>query len=279
MTHVMVPDGVFPLWLSAAGWIVAIVLLALAMWHLRREPRAQMVPLVGVMAALMFVVMSIELVPIGYELHLTVLTGIILGPWYGAIAALLFNILRALIGDGAFTNIGLNTGITWTEIALGSAIFAAMRPLAQRRPGVAAAAATFVSLFVATVVFLGVVRVSTLSPTALVETGAYNVEEGGFAGGPFARGVLNVRLTESQEAGERGGAPDAGGATFFRFAVVVLALGFVGWAIEAVVTAAIVAFLARVRPALLGLRPSPVGADVQVPPAGPSGPVTPVTPV
>ena len=81
-----------------------------------------MVPLVGVMAALMAVIMSVELVPIGSELRLTVLTGMIIGPWYGVIAAQLFNVLRALIGDCAWTNLGLNTANMWIEIALGAAL-------------------------------------------------------------------------------------------------------------------------------------------------------------
>jgi ABC-type Co2+ transport system permease subunit len=129
----MVPDGVFPWWLSAAGWALALALLAFATWRLRGVPAARRVPLVGVTTALMVVIMSFELVPIGYELHFTTLTGIIVGPWYGAVAALIFNLLRALLGDGAFTNIGLNTVITWIEIALGAALFAALRPLAGRR--------------------------------------------------------------------------------------------------------------------------------------------------
>src|SRR5262245_43306976 len=85
MTHVMVPDGVLPWWLSAAGWVLAAVLLGVALWRLRGQPAARMVPLVGVVTALMVVVMSFELVPIGYELHFTVLAGMIVGPWYGAI--------------------------------------------------------------------------------------------------------------------------------------------------------------------------------------------------
>ena len=119
MTHVMVPDGVLPWWLSAAGWLPALALLGVALWRLRGQPAAQMVPLVGVVTALMVVVMSFQFVPIGYEPHFTVLAGVLVGPWYGAIAALLFNVLRALLGDGAFTNIGLNTVITWLEIARG----------------------------------------------------------------------------------------------------------------------------------------------------------------
>lgn len=252
MTHVMVPDGVLPWWLSASGWLVAAVLLGLALWRLRGVPAARMVPLVGVMTATMAVIMSVELVPIGYELHLTVLTGIILGPWYGVIAALLFNILRALIGDGAWTNIGLNTGIIWAEIALGWAIWTALRPLAQRRSAIAAAITTFAALMVATVLFLGVIRLSTVNVTDVVDTGAYSAQTGGFKESPLSGGVVSVHGAESRDADA--GQAEAERVGFSRFAVAIVLLGATGAAIESVLTGAIVAFVARVRPELLGLR-------------------------
>ena len=258
MTHVMVPDGVFPWWLSAAGWLLAGLLVGLATWRLRAAPAARMVPLVGVMTAVMFAIMSLELVPIGYELHLTALTGMVLGSWFGAIAALLFNALRALIGDGAFTNIGLNTVITWTEIAAGAGLFAALRRLAgRRRVAVAAGVAAFVSLLLSTLVFIGVVGLSTVDPAEVLHTGAYDVEAGGFKERPGAGGLVSLRLGEAHQAHPEPAA--AGGTTFqppglARFALVILGLGMIGWTIEALFTAAIAGFLARVRPDLLGLR-------------------------
>ncbi|HEX2032775.1 MAG TPA: energy-coupling factor ABC transporter permease [Chloroflexota bacterium] len=257
MTHVMVPDGVLPWWLSAAGWVLAAVLLGLSLWRLRGVEASRMVPLVGVMTALMVVIMSVELVPIGYELHLTALTGMVVGPWFGVIAALLFNVMRALVGDGAFTNIGLNTTITWLEIALGAALFAALRPLLlTRRPALAAGLATFASLLLATVAFIGVVFLSTADPGQLVHTGAYDVAAGGFRESPFAEGVLGVHLSEAHES-EAGGGAETVSAGFGPFAVAVLVLGAVGATIEAVLTGAVVAFIARVRPELLRVPASP----------------------
>jgi ABC-type Co2+ transport system permease subunit len=260
MTHVMVPDGVLPWWLSAAGWVLAAALLGLALRRLRGRPAARMVPLVGVVTALMVVIMSFELVPIGYEPHFTVLAGMLVGPWYGAIAALLFNLLRALIGDGAFTNIGLNTVITWLEIALGATFWTLLRPLARRRsPSLAAGLATFVSLVFATVAFVGLVALSTVDPGRLVETGAYDVRAGGFSDSPLAGGVISVRLAEGPPedagAGQAEDSPGAGGGGFAAFAVAVLVLGAIGALIESVVVGAVTAFIARVRPALLGLQP------------------------
>jgi cobalt/nickel transport system permease protein len=252
MTHVMVPDGVLPWWLSVAGWLAALALLGFALWRLRGQPAAQKVPLVGVVTALMVVVMSFELVPIGYELHFTVLAGVLVGPWYGAIAALLFNVLRAMLGDGAFTNIGLNTVITWLEITLGATMWALLKPLARRRAGLAAGLATFASLLIATVAFVGLIALSALDPGELVETGAFDVQAGGFAESPLAGGLLSVHLAESH-AGEEAGPGGAVGAGFLAFAGAILILGTIGALIEAIVVGAVVAFIARVRPALLGL--------------------------
>jgi cobalt/nickel transport system permease protein len=257
MTHVMVPDGVLPWWLSVAGWLAALALLGFALWRLRGQPAAQMVPLVGVVTALMVVVMSFELVPIGYELHFTVLTGVLVGPWYGAIAALLFNVLRAMLGDGAFTNIGLNTVITWLEITLGATMWALLRPLARRRAGLAAGLATFASLLIATVAFVGLVALSAIDPGELVETGAFDVQAGGFAEAPLAGGLLNVHLGESHAEDE---AEAEAGVGFGAFAGAILILGTIGALIEAVIVGAVVAFIARVRPALLGLQAPPAPA-------------------
>jgi ABC-type Co2+ transport system permease subunit len=260
MTHVMVPDGVLPWWLSGAGWVAAALLLAFALWRLRSQPAARMVPLVGVVTALMVVVMSFELVPIGYEPHFTVLAGMLVGPWYGAIAALLFNLLRALIGDGAFTNIGLNMVVTWLEVALGATLWALLRPLARRRSvPLAAGLATFVSLLIATLAFVGLVALSTVDPGRLVETGAYDVRAGGFSDSPLAGGVISVRLAEGPAedagAGQAEAPPGTGGGGFAAFAVAVLVLGAIGALIESVVVGAVASFIARVRPALLGLQP------------------------
>jgi ABC-type Co2+ transport system permease subunit len=256
MTHIMVPDGVLPWWLPATGWLLAAALLSIAAWRVREAPAARMVPLAAVMTAVMVVVMSLEVVPIGYEPHLTVLTGILIGPWYGAMAAFLFNLLRALLGDGAFTNIGLNTMVTWIEIATGAAAYWALRPLLRRRrPALAAGIATVAGLFIATLVFIGVIGASRIDPAAAIHAGAFSVEAGGFQEGALSEGLLGVRLKEQRPAPE---APGRGvgwidWSGFARFAAALLLLGAIGWSLEALLTGAIVAFIARVRPELLRL--------------------------
>ncbi len=274
MSHVMVPDGVLPLWLSAAGWVGAILLVAVALWRLRGQDHRRLVPRLAVMTALMVVVMSFELVPLGYEPHLSALAGIVIGPWYGVLAALLFNMLRAMIGDGAVTNIGLNTVITALELAAGWALYGvALRVLGRRidapglhhlgphkivqakRPVAAAAAAGAAvgSLMLGTGLFLAVIAAAGLHPSRFSHAAALSDTTGSIRGNPFAEGIVNMHLPGDEH--EAGAIPGEGQASFTRFAVILTTLALIGWVLEGALTAMIVSFLVRVRPDLVRLVP------------------------
>ena len=134
MTHIMVPDGVLAPWLWVGGWLVAACCLALALWATRNSDRTRLVPLAGTMAAVMALVMSLEIVPIAYEPHLTVLAGILLGPAYGFLATFVFIVLRMLVGDGSVTLLGLNTLILGAEAVGGYYLFRAFRGFAASSP-------------------------------------------------------------------------------------------------------------------------------------------------
>jgi len=226
MTHIMVPDGVLPTWLWLGGWVIAVGCLALALWATRNSDRMRLVPLAGTMAAVMAVVMSLEIVPIGYEPHLTVLSGILLGPAYAFLATFVFNILRLLVGDGSVTVLGLNTLILGAEAVGGYYLFRAFRRMTSSPAGsgLAAGVATVIALAVATVLFLAVVYL------------------GGFDIGEVAD------VAHWDDILERSGSENPG---FPVFAQLVLILGAIGWLIEATVIGAIAAFLRAVRPTLL----------------------------
>ncbi|MBI4214315.1 MAG: energy-coupling factor ABC transporter permease [Chloroflexi bacterium] len=222
MTHMMVPDGVLPPWLWIGGWLLAIAALTLALWSTRSGDSLRLIPLAGTMAAVMTIVMSLEIVPLGYEPHLTVLAGIVLGPAYGLLATFVFNLLRMLLGDGSITLLGLNTVVLGVETVGGYLAFRALRSL-HRTPsggGVAAAAASILALAAATFTFLGIVWLSS----------------------------VDVSLLAEEDFLEQAGA-DAPG--FGIYANLVLVLGAIGWVLEAVVVGTVVAFLCRVRPSLL----------------------------
>ena len=90
------------------------------------------------------------------------------------------------------------------------------------------------------------------------------MQAGGFAESPLAGGLLSVHLAESHAGEGRGGG--AVGAGFLAFAGAILILGAIGALIEAIVVGAVVAFIARVRPALLGLAGRPAPPDPRSPP-------------
>ena len=223
MTHIMVPDGVLAPWLWISGWVLAAAGIALALWTTRSGDRFRLVPLAGVLAGVMTLVMSFQIAPLAYEPHLTALAGIVLGPAYGFLAVFVFNVLRMLLGDGAVTLLGLNTVLLGLEAALAWLVYRALaRPIGGTpvRSGVAAALATLVALAAATVLFLVLVALGASSLAEIAE-----------------EGVL-----------ERLGTSDP---VFGAFATAVLGLGAIGWVVEAVVVGAIVAFLRAVRPGLV----------------------------
>lgn len=259
MTHIMVGDGVLPWWISAGGLLLAALLVSIALRRIARSGPTRAIPATAVMTAFMVVVMSIEIVPIGYELHGTVLSGIILGPWFGAISSLLFNVVRAFLGDGAITNIGLNALVTWLEMAVGWMVFSLLRPFANRgRASLCGGIATGVSLAVSTLVFLAIIALSGVEPGRAIHTGAFDVASGTFDAAMLSEGLVDFHLPG---AGDHPEAVVAGMTPFTWFAFATVLLGAIGWAIEGLVTGVTVAFLARIRPGLLGMSMEPIGKD------------------
>ena len=244
MSHIHIPDGVLPLWLIVAGWLVTGALVALVVRHASNHDMRRRVPLIGATAALMLVGMSSEIIPIAYHINLTVLAGILLGPWLSIVAALIVNVMLALLGHGGVTVIGLNTFVIIVEMVSGWFLFGQfVRLVGRRRPSIAAAGATVVALALSTTVLVGVVALGG-SPAATRESGAFDPAILSFVN-PFGGGVVTntVVVPEQEEA-----APQL---PIARFALVVYVLGSIGWVIEGLVTALIVGFVARVRPGLV----------------------------
>ena len=254
MSHLHIPDGVLPWWLVLAGWAVTLPLLWLASRMVSRDPAVRRkVPLLGVVAALVLVAMSTEVVPIAYHVNLTVVAGILLGPWLAIIAAFIVDLILALIGHGGVTVVGLNTVMIASEMILGWALFRLFgRVVGSRlKPGWIAGAATVLTLLVTTTMLVGVVAVGGPSATRR-ESGALDPASLRF-GNPFADGLVVNHLAGP----ETGAEPRA--VTTRRFATVVYVLGPFGWALEAAITAGIIGFVARTRPGLV--YGGPLGAE------------------
>jgi cobalt/nickel transport system permease protein len=207
------------------------------------------VPLLGVMAATMIVTMSMEIVPIGYHINLTVLAGALLGPALGFICAFIVDVILALLGHGGVTVVGLNALMMGSEVCLGWLLFKLLSRLAGRarlRP--AAAVATVCTLALTTTMVIGLVAVARIDPGAATEAGALD---------PSALRIENPFARHTIERADTVRTRPASSLSIGRFATVLYVLAVPGWIIEAVLVSFVVGFIAKVRPDLLGLGPPP----------------------
>lgn len=258
MSHIHIPDGVLPLWLWLGGWVVTLLAVTIASRVAERESVRRKLPLLGVVSALVLVAMSTEIVPIAYHVNLTVVAGAVLGPWMSIISAFVVQIVLALLGHGGVTVIGLNTIQTATEMMLGWMLFRGLvRLVGRRRVRWAAGVATVVTLAVTTTMLVGIVALTGAGPASMRETGALDPATLRF-GNPLDGGTVEVGLFSGGH--ERGGdeGADAGEdhagespLSVGRFAAVVYTLGPIGWLLEALITAGILGYVARVRPSLV----------------------------
>ena len=251
MSHIHIPDGVLPIWLVAAGWILTALLLVLVSRHLKRGDPGRQLPLLGVMAAVMLVGMSTEIAPIAYHMNLSVLAGIVLGPALGFLAAFIVNLILALFGHGGITVVGLNTLVVGAEAAIGYYLYRLAWSLLksrQRSPAVAAGVATALALMASTTLMVGIVGLSDVGPSAQV---AASLPETLSFQNPFQHGFIASEWGDTGHAQVTQPAPTV---DIFTFAKLVAVFGVLGWAIEAVLTGVIVGFVHRVRPDLVGGR-------------------------
>ena len=107
-----IPDGLMDPLVAAAGWLLAIAVLAYATRRVNREMDDRRLPLMAVLAAGIFVAQMLNF-PIGAGTtgHLVgaALAAILLGPWAGmAVMMVIFTIQCLLFGDGGITALGLN---------------------------------------------------------------------------------------------------------------------------------------------------------------------------
>lgn len=254
MSHIHIPDGVLPLWLWVVGWLAAIVMVTIAGRVASRSEARRKVPLIGVLAALMIVAMSSEIVPLAYHVNLSVIGGILLGPALSVIAAFIVVLVLAMLGHGGVTVLGLNAIVIGTEMVLGWAIFhAILRALGRPRAAIGAGAATVLTLALTTTLVVGVVWLAGAGEAAERETGALDPATMRFEN-PFAGGVFEFGLFGGEGGHDEDENGYPGGERYLsvgRFAAVVYTLGPAGWLIEALVTAGIIGYVARVRPKMV----------------------------
>jgi cobalt/nickel transport system permease protein len=237
MSHIHLPDGILPVWLWASGFIVAILVGTILLRLTKKEKLTRRLPLIGMMAAVMVLGASVEIVPIAYHVNLTVISGILLGPSLIFLATFVVNVILALFGHGGITVIGLNTLTLSIEGVLGYFLFRLFWKVLKRLTP-ATFLATFIALLFSTLAMIGVISLGTSHYEKLIH------QEG--------KGIFEFHFSKEKEDHHPGEAAEEK-VNLRRFITIVLPLGFIGWMLEGVITALICRYIYRLRPDLLHL--------------------------
>jgi cobalt/nickel transport system permease protein len=238
MSHIHFPDGVLPVWLWASGYIVAILVGTILLRLTKKEALTRRLPLLGMMAAVMVLGASVEIVPIAYHVNLTVFSGVLLGPSLIFMATFVVNVILALFGHGGITVIGLNTLTLSIEGILGYYFFRLIWKVLKRLTP-AIFLATFIALLFSTFAMIGVVSLGTSHYEELIH------QEG--------KGIFEFHLSKEKEEHHPGVAAEEK-VNLRRFMAIVLPLGFIGWILEGVITSLIARYIQRLRPDLLRIK-------------------------
>lgn len=107
-----IPDGLMEPLIAALGWIIAAIFVAISLKVVNKKIEDKHIPLMGVLAAGIFVAQMLNF-PVGGGTtgHLVgaALAAILLGPYAGLIVITTILIIQCLIfGDGGITALGLN---------------------------------------------------------------------------------------------------------------------------------------------------------------------------
>jgi len=168
MSHIHLPDGIFPLWALALWNGLAIALLGAVIYRIRRRGlETRRIALAGITGAASFAIFQLNL-PIlgGVHMNLTGLIGILAGPLLGTLVVLVVNILSTAIGHGAWGLIGANTLVNAAEVIITYYVFVEiMRANWDTFP--AAATATIAGLASGALVTGAIPLVSGIQGTAI----------------------------------------------------------------------------------------------------------------
>ena len=237
MSHIHLPDGVLPVWLWVSGYIAVILIWAILLRFVKEANLRKRLPLLGMMAAVMVLGASVEIIPIAYHVNLTVISGILLGPSLIFLATFVVNVILALFGHGGLTVIGLNTLVLSIEGVAGYFLFRFFWRL-LRRFTMAAFFATFLALAASTFAMIGVVSLGTAHYEELIHQ--------------ERRGIIGFEFGKEKEAHPTGDVPEKE-VNLKRFISIILPLGFIGWVLEGIITVLVARYIQRLRPDLLRL--------------------------
>lgn len=217
-----------PVFWWVLGYVLMAGILTLSLRITKNIDARKKVPLLGIVAALMLIGMSVPLGFVPYHINFAVLAGILLGPWLGFISAFVVNLFLALIGHGGITVVGLNTLTVGSEAISGFYFFSLLKKLTKSLP-VAAFIATVLALSISLSLIIGIVALSQTNPVRIVQ-----------------------ELREKTPARQLNVVAQKPFISLKKFIVIVVPLAIPGILIEATVMFLVVGFISRVRPDMLG---------------------------
>ncbi|MGD8634118.1 MAG: energy-coupling factor ABC transporter permease [Anaerolineales bacterium] len=107
-----IPDGFLTTWVSIAGWILAVIIITIALRQTRRQLGERQIPIMGVLAAFIFAAQAINFpVAAGTSGHLLggTLAAITLGPWAATLVmTAVISVQAILFQDGGLLALGWN---------------------------------------------------------------------------------------------------------------------------------------------------------------------------
>lgn len=175
MSHLHIPDGVLPLPVWIAGMLVAVVALFFATRGSEQSgPRA--IALRSALGGVMLVIMAVPVPITAFDYCMTLAgpVGVLLGAAGALQVSFVVTLILALMGQGGFTVIGLNTIVLGAGAAIARPVY--LRLAGALRPAGAMAAATAVSQLISSVLWVALLWLSVrLTPTI---TGDHEVAHG-----------------------------------------------------------------------------------------------------
>jgi cobalt/nickel transport system permease protein len=129
MAHIHLPDGSFSIQWIITWWIIAIIILGLCLYWLKKVKKIdnKTITLAAMLTAASFAIFQVS-IPLfgGVHMNLTSLIGILAGPAIGGIIVLIVNIFSAAIGHGGWGMIGANLLVNVTEVTVAYSIYKAL---------------------------------------------------------------------------------------------------------------------------------------------------------
>jgi cobalt/nickel transport system permease protein len=126
MAHIHLPDGAFSIQWIITWWIIAIIILGLCLYWLKKVKKIdnKTITLAAMLTAASFAIFQIS-IPLfgGVHMNLTPLIGMLAGPAIGGIIVLIVNIFSAAIGHGGWGMIGANLLVNVTEVTVAYGIY------------------------------------------------------------------------------------------------------------------------------------------------------------